>query len=172
MNRSRRTATGGAKGSRRATTSGTNRSRRATTSTWSSRVRGGQWWRRLLHRVSARGRAHAENLVGTDFAARRRRTQRWQRLATPFVVLGLVAALVITALRNDIVRMEYGLAESGRQEQELLDQQRRLTVERRSLLAPGRLYEIARKRGFVRPARVVEIDGDEQRANPVVAQRP
>lgn len=131
------------------------------------RAKGG--WSRLFER-SRSGRGRGGALVGTDFAARYRDSQRLQRLATPLVVLGLLAALGLTALRNDIVRMEYGLAEAGKQEQELLDRQRRLTVDHRQLLAPARLYEIARERGFVRPARVIDMKGAEAQDTPLGTQ--
>lgn len=111
----------------------------------------------MSQRRSSADRRRRGALINTDFAERRINSERWQRIATPLVVLGLLAALGLTSLRNDIVRMEYGLAESGKQEQRLLDRQRSLTVAHRKLLAPARLYQIARERGFVRPGRVVEL---------------
>ncbi len=138
------------------------RSRRGTTSKWSSRVRGSQSWRRWLHRLTARRGRRTGHLVGTDLRAPRGRSRAWQRLATALIVLGLGSALILTSLRTDIVRMQYDLAEAGKQERKLLDLQSRLTVKHRQLLAPGRLKAIAREYGFVRPGRVIELAEDEQ----------
>ena len=141
-----------------------NRSRATTTPRWSSRVRGSQPWRRWLDRLSSSHRRRTGPLVGTDLGQPRRRSAGWQRAATPLVVLGLAAALILTTLRTDIMRMQYDLAEAGEQELELLDLQRRLTVKHRQLLAPSRLKILARERGFTRPGRVIVLADETSRA--------
>jgi len=77
--------------------------------------------------------------------------------ALPCVVGALVAALALTALRVDLLRARYGLAEAVREEQALRLEESELTVELRRLRDPARLAELAREQGFVRPDRVIEV---------------
>ena len=58
------------------------------------------------------------------------------------------AALLLVALRMDSVRLRYALADAVRAEQELLDEQRSLTVEVRQLRDPRRLEGIGRELGL------------------------
>ena len=111
------------------------------------------------------------SLTSIDFKARVK-SEQWQRLATPMIVLGLALGLGLTMLRTEIVRMKYDLATAGSQETQLLDQQRRLTVEQRKLLDPGRLGRIAKQRGFVRPSQVLDVQGDGRIQVAVRADRP
>ena len=95
-------------------------------------------WSRLVDRLLGSSRrspaaTSKHNLMNVDFK-RRVPTLDWQRLATPLIVVGLAAGLILTTLRTDIVRMEYELAATGAEEQDLLDQQRRLIAEHRNLL--------------------------------------
>ena len=128
--------------------------RRTAKKSWSARVLTGQWGRSSRARTRRTGRQTP--LMNTDFKVRARRLQ-WRRLAAPLIALGLAAGLTLTTLRTDIVRMQYALATAGTQEQELLDQQRRLTVAHRNLLDPSRLGRIAKQRGFGRPERVIDL---------------
>jgi hypothetical protein len=125
-------------------------------------VRGSQSWRRWLHRLTTQQGRRSGHLVGTDLRSPRNGSRRRPLAITPLIVLALGALLTLTALRNDIMRMQYELTESGRQERKLLDLQSLLTVRHRQLMAPGRLKAIARERGFVRPDRVIELTEDEQ----------
>lgn len=77
--------------------------------------------------------------------------------ALPCVAGALVAALALTALRVDLLRARYGLAEAVREEQTLRAEERELTVELRRLRDPARLAELAREQGFVRPERVIDL---------------
>jgi len=129
-------------------------------------------WSRLVGRSMRRPAATRNpELMNVDFK-QRVPSLNWQRLATPLIVVGLAAGLILTTLRTDIVRMEYDLAATGAEEQALLDQQRRLIAEHRNLLDPGRLRQIARDRGFVRPARVIEIEDESTVEVAVRANRP
>lgn len=128
--------------------------RRTAKKSGSARVVTGRCGRSLRPRARRTGRQTP--LMNTDFKVRARHLQ-WQRLAAPLIALGLAAGLTLTSLRTDIVRMQYALATAGAQEQELLDQQRRLTVAHRNLLDPSRLGRIAKQRGFARPERVIDL---------------
>jgi hypothetical protein len=70
---------------------------------------------------------------------------------------GLGAALVLVQLRTESIDLRYRLARSLQSEQQLLEQQRHLTVELRQLRHPVRLAELGRSLGLARPERVVEL---------------
>jgi hypothetical protein len=74
------------------------------------------------------------------------------------------AALLLVSLRMDSIRLRYALADAVRVEQELLDQQRRLTVQVRHLRDPRRLEALAGELGLA-PARCL-IDLDHPRPCP------
>ncbi|MDJ0870030.1 MAG: hypothetical protein QNK03_28325 [Myxococcota bacterium] len=112
--------------------------------------------------------------VGADVADRRARDhggplqhshRRWLALA---LAAGVVAALGVAAMRNDLRRVQYGLAQA-------LDETRALERERNAALArvraqrdPTRLARVARERGFVRPERIVDLPAPPPR--PVVEE--
>ncbi len=83
-----------------------------------------------------------------------RRLPRWAPLA---IALGLLAALSVAALRVDLIRSRYGLAEALEREKALLEQRRVALANVRTRRDPGRLARLAEKRGFVRPARIVDL---------------
>ena len=107
--------------------------------------------------------------VGADVADRRARDhggplqhshRRWLALA--------LAAGVVAAMRSDLRRVQYGLAQA-------LDETRALERERNAALArvraqrdPTRLARVARERGFVRPERIVDLPAPPPR--PVVEE--
>lgn len=70
----------------------------------------------------------------------------------------LVAALVLAALRIDLLRVRYGLAQAVKQEKVLLEERRSLEAERQSLRAPGRLAELAGEAGLVRPRQTLRLE--------------
>jgi hypothetical protein len=119
---------------------------------------------RLAARVAleAAGPARAEGsagvrLVGRDVARTPRRARSAPRPALPALVAAAVAiGLALVALRNDLIRMRYGLSAAMQQERELLGERRELTARVRALRDPARLARLARDRGFVRPERVFE----------------
>ncbi|MDJ0849364.1 MAG: hypothetical protein QNK04_13405 [Myxococcota bacterium] len=101
--------------------------------------------------------------VGTDVARRHRDRRgadghapgrRWLLLA---LAAGVVAALGVAAMRNDLRRVQYGLGQA-------LDETRALERERNAALArvrtqrdPARLARVAKERGFVRPERIIDL---------------
>lgn len=68
------------------------------------------------------------------------------------------AALLLVALRMDSIRLRYELADAVRVEQELLDQQRRLTVQVRHLRDPRRLEALARELGMGPAGCMIDLD--------------
>jgi hypothetical protein len=89
-----------------------------------------------------------------------RRRFVWPRpAALGTVAAGAVcAALLLVSLRMDSIRLRYALADAVRVEQELLDQQRRLTVQVRHLRDPRRLEAIAGELGLAQPTCMVDLD--------------
>jgi hypothetical protein len=109
----------------------------------------------------------ARALVGRDVAPLHRAEERRRRLLAVLVVGGLFAALSLTALRIDLIRQRYALAEAMRTEKKLLEQRRLVTARVRSLRDPARLAELARERGFVRPSSVLSLEGADDPARDV-----
>ncbi|MEE8581308.1 MAG: hypothetical protein V3T33_06930 [Myxococcota bacterium] len=83
------------------------------------------------------------------------------RVIAPGFVAALVAALLLVALRIDVIRMRYGLAEAVSSERRLLEEKNELTVAMRRLRHPSRLAEHARRLGFVRPEHVIFLSTDD-----------
>ena len=99
--------------------------------------------------------AAANALTGARDSKRSpRRLPRWAPLA---IALSLLAALAVAALRVDLIRSSYGLAEALEREKALLEERRVALADMRTLRDPGRLARIAEQRGFVRPARIVDL---------------
>jgi cell division protein FtsL len=69
----------------------------------------------------------------------------------------VIAALGLSALRSDRIRLRYDLAQALAQERELLERERLLIVEVRKLRSPARLASFARTLGLSPPQRVVEL---------------
>ena len=69
----------------------------------------------------------------------------------------LLAALCLTALRIDLIRVRYGLADAVTVEKGLLEERRALRARLGTLRNPTRLAQLAAKRQLARPERVVEI---------------
>jgi hypothetical protein len=96
-------------------------------------------------------------LVGRDVAAPPRRGRPALLAVLPALVGASVAiGLGLVSLRNDLIRMRYGLSAAIQEERELLQTQRELTARVRALRDPARLARLARERGFARPERVYE----------------
>jgi hypothetical protein len=89
----------------------------------------------------------------------RRRTEpaerrRWLPLATAGFLL---AGLAVAALRIDLIRVSYGLADAVREEQALKEEKRQALARMRTLRDPLRLSHLAADRGLARPERIVDL---------------
>lgn len=102
-----------------------------------------------------------DTLVGRDFAASAPGRQRGRSVGLPLLGALVLVALLLAALRVQILDLRYELAEALRAETALLEENRALRVEVRELRAPARLTEQARELGMLRPERVLEIGGPE-----------
>jgi len=96
-------------------------------------------------------------IVGRDFAREQRGRRSLLRGAAPYLVgAAVLVGLAVVALRNDLIRMRYGLTAAMQEERDLLQERRELTARVRALRDPARLVRLAEERGFVRPERVFE----------------
>lgn len=84
--------------------------------------------------------------IGVDFA--HLVTPPSSRSWVPLVALALLAALGVSALRIDLIRTRYALAETMATERSLIQDQRDLIVRQRRLRDPAVLTALARERGF------------------------
>ena len=100
----------------------------------------------------------AGDLVGRDFARVRASTARLstRRIAWR-VAIAFTCALALAALRIDILRVRYALGEAIREEKALVQQQRQQTAALEALRHPSRLVELAEKKGFAPPRRVIDL---------------
>lgn len=99
-------------------------------------------------------------LVGRDMAGGvRTRGQRHSRLLGGVLVGGVLAALLLSAVRTEIFHLRYQLSDAQSREHRLDETRRALTVEMRGLRDPMRLRRLAAERGFVRPEQVIELRG-------------
>ena len=105
-------------------------------------------------------------LIGRDIAGTPLRSSPHRRLLPVAIVGALIAALCLAALRVDLIRQRYDLAEAMKTEKQLLEQKRLLTAQSRRLRNPARLARLAAERGFVRPARLIDIDSLDVAAGP------
>ncbi len=96
-------------------------------------------------------------MIGRDLAAQRTPTQSaW---IIPLMLLALMASLGVAALRIDLLRSQYALAEHIAEERELLEEQRTLTAQMRQLHDPVRLSRRAEALGFDRPEHLIDLPG-------------
>jgi len=103
-----------------------------------------------------RGRRRpALDVVGRDVADRS--VGLSPRRVLPVLVVALVVALGLAALRIEVLRVRYALAEATLEEQRLLDEERALMAERRRLRDPVHLARRAEARGFVRPEHLIDL---------------
>jgi len=80
------------------------------------------------------------------------------RTFVPLIAVALVAALGVSALRIDLIRTRYALAENLDQEKALLEDQRALIVRLRGLRDPSVLAALARERGYRPAERVIALE--------------
>ena len=85
--------------------------------------------------------------IGVDLADLSERAPA--RTVVPLLALALLVALGVAALRIDLIRTRYALADAMAEEQQLIEEQRALTVELRRLRDPAVLAGLGHARGFV-----------------------
>ncbi len=114
----------------------------------------------------------AQSWIGLDFAERG--DPRRTGTLVPLLILALVAALGVAALRIDLIRTRYALAAANEAEQALMEEQRALIARRRQLRDPTALAVEARERGFLPPGRVFSLPdpGEGTPPPPAVAAGP
>lgn len=93
--------------------------------------------------------------IGVDFAGSR--SPRRSHVLIPLLMVAIVAALGVAALRIDLIRIRYALAATMAEERALLEEQRGLIVRKRERLDPVELAIQARMRGFGPPAHVFTL---------------
>jgi hypothetical protein len=103
---------------------------------------------RRLPELRSPGRWIGVDLAGQDGSQHARKL-------LPLLVLALIAALGISALRIDLIRIRYAMASVVERETDLLEEQRKLIVRRRQLRDPIELAVQARARGFRPPHQIV-----------------
>lgn len=109
-----------------------------------------------MKKAMAGAHAGVETRAAAAASASRRATRlpRWLPLA---VAAGLLAALSVAALRVDMIRLRYGLAQALEQEKSLLEERRTMLASVRALRDPARLARAAEKRGFQRPTDILDL---------------
>lgn len=109
---------------------------------------------------------HRRELVGRDFRDLRE-TGRF-RLVVAVLVVALVGGLLLAALRVDLIRMRYAMAEAMKEEQAAFALHRELTVALQERRDPARVAARARALGFVRPEQIIDLEAPPR---PRVARR-
>lgn len=105
------------------------------------------------------------DLVGRDVARGGALPQAMRRIAPAAVAIAIVVALCVAALRVDLIRVRYGLADAVRQQRALLEERRVVLAQVRELRDPSRLAKLARERGFVRPERIRTVPATDAAAS-------
>jgi len=118
-------------------------------STWIERAKGRIDIRRPLEAAAS------TEWIGIDFSNENH--PRRLRKLIPLLILALVAALSISALRIDLIRTRYAMAAALEEEEALIAEQRRLIVRRRQLRDPVELAVQARARGFRPPTQILSL---------------
>lgn len=111
-----------------------------------------------MARAGARSRPGGVTLVGRDLARVALARPRRARAPGIWLIAALIAGLGLAALRIDIFRLRYALADAVATEQALLEEQSVWTARRAALADPARLAKLAAQRGFVRPTQVIELE--------------
>ena len=73
------------------------------------------------------------------------------------VLAALLLALGVAALRVDLIRVRYGLADAVHEEKALLEKKRQALARMRTLRDPLRLARLAADRGLARPERIIDL---------------
>ena len=110
-----------------------------------------------MSRSSTALRSQRFDWIGRDFSRSHTTAATRRRRVAPLVAGALLAALALAAVRTEVIRLRYDLADAVAEEKALLEQQRALTFEVRALRNPVRLTQLAERMGLAQPARVLEI---------------
>lgn len=110
--------------------------------------------------------AQAGGWVGLDFSGPR--PARRTRGMIPLLLIASVVALGVAALRIDLIRIRYAMAEVTEAEDRLREERRQLIARKRQLRDPVALAELARVRGFRAPSVSLTLP-DPAAAAPVAA---
>jgi hypothetical protein len=102
-------------------------------------------------------RRNQRDWIGRDLARVRLSSGGTSRPLVALLVGALIAGMGLAALRIDILRLRYALADAIESEKTVLESQRVWTARKESLRDPSRLAELARARGFGRPAVVIDL---------------
>ena len=89
--------------------------------------------------------------INVDFSERRQ-TRRTDGLI-PLLLIALVVALGVAALRIDLIRIRYAMATATESENRLIEERRALVARKQQLRDPVALAVEARARGFRSPDR-------------------
>ena len=117
-----------------------------------------RWINRAKDRIDLRRPTEASargEWIGIDCSGEE--GPRRVRKLLPLLVLALIAALGVSALRIDLIRIRYAMASALAEENALIAEQRRLIVRRRQLRDPVDLAVRARARGFRPPTRILSM---------------
>ena len=105
-----------------------------------------------------KNRRRTTRITGLDLARFRAPGPRRRRPFAALLLVALLAGLGLAALRIDILRVRYALAEAVDTERKLLEDRSIWTARAATLRDPVRLREHAEKLGFARATRVIELD--------------
>ena len=124
------------------------------------------------HSYSQRSTEERGAWIGVDLSGEGR--ARRARALVPLLILTLITALGIAALRIDLIRTRYAMAAAAERENALIEEQRALVAHKRQLRDPVTLAVQARKRGFRPAARIFSVPDPSAtiRALPAVAMGP
>jgi hypothetical protein len=112
---------------------------------------------RKLAPSAGRRRHNRRNLAGRDLARVRIAPRSRRRFLAILLASALLAGFSLVALRVDILRLRYALADALAQQQTLLEEHRVATARLEALRDPARLAALADERGLLRPQRVIEL---------------
>lgn len=121
---------------------------------------------RALDRGARRHRGKCSNLAGRDLARVYSAPRSGRRLLFVLLTGAVLAGFSLAALRIDILRLRYALADALAQEQVLLQEHRVATARLEALRDPARLAALAGARGLSRPQHVVELAPTQLAARP------
>ena len=118
-------------------------------STWIARARS------LTPSLAKSAAGRPRRWVGFDFSEAN--DPRRARSLVPLLLVALIVALGIAALRIDLIRTRYAVAAAATAENALIEEQRALTARKRELRDPTVLAVKARERGFRPPAHAFSL---------------